>query len=144
MSFGPDPYSCIRTKYSLFIPVQVNVSETPTPQIETQSDIVIYNSSKYQISQDSSQGNPVYTYSGEEYIDITTSVPMKITTLMKALSPAGGRWKCFANPNLIESNLRVKLSLLAEHLVIENITIVGQDPYELAELEIELIPQLEL
>jgi hypothetical protein len=142
MSFGPEPGSCIRTKYSLSIPVQVNVSETPTQQIETQNDILIYNSSKYQILQDSSQGNPFFTYSGEEYISITSSVPTKIATSMKALSPAGGRWKCFVDPNLIQGDSRVKLSFLIEHLVIENITIVDHDPYELAELEIKLIPEL--
>jgi hypothetical protein len=120
----------------------VNVSETPTQQIETQSDILIYNSSKYQILQDSSQGNPFYTYSGEEYIDITTSVPIEIATSMKALSPAGGLWKCFVDPNLIQGDSRVKLSFLIEHLVNENITIVDHDPYELAELEIKLIPEL--
>jgi len=140
ISFGPGSSGGpLQTQYSLFIPVQVNVCETPAKECCSLDSVFIYNEGKYLFQQDSVQGNPFYTYTANEYIHIVTPVPMRMTNSVKATSPAGGRWVCRVSPDLITEDSRVKLSFLTEHLVIENLP--NDYSGKIAELEIKLIPQ---
>jgi len=129
----------IATRYLIDIPVQVSVGETPTQKPHNQDNILIYNTGRYDLQQDSALGDPFYSYSGENYIETVTPFPTQITASMKALSPAKGDWTCCAMPKLVQNHARVKLNFLVKKLDIDKLP--ASNHVLLAELEIKLIPQ---
>lgn len=128
-----------RTKYSLFIPMRIEATNTPPQESRSPGEIVIYNKGNYELQQDASSERPFFTYIGEEFIQIQTPMPMQIRTSMKAVSRAGGDWTCCPAPDLVQDNSIVKLNFSVKNLDISQLP--ARETALMSELEIKLIPQ---
>lgn len=141
VSLFMDSNKMIPIHYSVYLPINVEITELPQKHTPKPNSIKIYNSGRYYLSQKyhDSVYSHFFSYSGQEYIYIESPVPMRITTPIKPTSAGGGIWHCHAYPNLIENNSRVKLDLLVEHFELGKIP--AQEFTQIADLEIKLIPE---